>query len=453
MKLLERESYTIASVITPPGHGGVAVIRVSGSASLGATRAIAPFLPENPESHKVYYGYLQKQQSLERMDEVLVTFFARGRSFTGEDSIEISHHGNPTISKLILAELLKAGVKMAQPGEFTFRAFMNQRIDLMQAEAVLDLIQAKSERTARIALQQLEGRFSKVLHEAEHELTGVLAHLEANLDFAQEDIVVEERSSLEQRLQRVRDQFTHLLSQVKNSERLRSGFRVALVGAPNVGKSSLLNALCEQDIAIVSDVPGTTRDFVFADLTVDGQPVHLFDTAGLRETEDVIEKLGIERTTRKIEEADLVIQILDATASKDRRIQDLQHKDMIIAFNKMDCLTSAEAEDLGISFPNALFVSAKKKRNLESIVQQIKTRLSELSNEESPALFQARHAENFQTVVTALSESIRLIEENASDEFIIAEVQEALMALFETLGKRFDDEILDRVFKEFCLGK
>lgn len=450
MNLLAREALTIGSTITPPGIGGVSVIRVSGPDALSVVSKLAGFLPENPESHKVYYGFLREMNSDDKIDEVLISYFAKGKSFTGEESLEISHHGSPTLSKQILNALCHAGMHLARPGEFTFRAFLNQRIDLVQAEAVLDLIESKSQRAAKVALQQLEGKFSHQLHEYEHVLLGVLAHLEANLDFAQEDIVVEERENIKNSLIQLKQQFEKLMAYGKASQSLRESFRVALVGNPNVGKSSLLNALCEKDLAIVSEIPGTTRDVVVGDISVDGNLVHIYDTAGLRETDDQIEKLGMQKTSEKMRQSDLVFHVLEATNVPAK--ESLGEYGQLIV-NKVDTLDEMTLNQLKLNYPEALFVSAVKAQNIDSIHNFIASKISQLSIDESPALLQARHLEAIETIIASLQSGIEQIEDNASDEFVIFEVQNALMALFEILGKRFDDEILDRVFKEFCLGK
>ncbi len=449
MDLLSRETLTIASTITPPGLGGVSVIRVSGKQALNNVRKIASFLPESPESHRIYYGYLKDTKGEEKLDEVLISYFAEGKSFTGEESLEISHHGNPTLSKMILKELQACDISLAQPGEFTFRAFINQRIDLVQAEAVLDLIEAKSSRAAKVALKQLEGGFSKQLEECEQELLGVMAHLEANLDFAQEDIVIESSQSLAARLSEILNVVDNLLSKAEVSKSLRESFDIALVGEPNVGKSSLLNALCEKDLAIVSEQAGTTRDIVFGEMFLNGHIIHFFDTAGLRDTEDAIENLGIARAKDKMENSDLVFHLVDAQ----KALKDMPAPKGHLLINKCDELSKAEYSQLDEKYPSALLVSAKTGLNLESIRAHISARLENLSLDETPVILQARHLEAFSSMKTALEKGIELLKEDSSSEFVISEIQEALMRLFEVRGKRFDDEILDRVFKEFCLGK
>lgn len=450
MNLLAREALTIGSTITPPGLGGVSVIRLSGKDATTIVRKLADFLPQIPESHRIYYGFLKDHAGQSKIDEVLLSYFAKNRSFTGEETIEISHHGSPLLSQTILEQLSLAGMSLAVPGEFTFRAFFNKRIDLVQAEAVLDLIEAKSQRSSRLALRQLEGGLSTDLMEYEGELLGVLAHLEANLDFAQEDIEVAPRLEIKEKLVRLKSKFANFVNEAPHSKILREGFRVALVGAPNVGKSSLLNAICRKDLAIVSDIPGTTRDPIFGDLMLGGYQVHFFDTAGLRTTEDKIEKLGIERTFRSIDAADQIFHILDAsdpTSYKDIKLLGVP------VFNKVDLVSGPEINRLKQLHPDSCFISAKSLYNLESLFSKLSDQLKALTSEESSVLFQARHFEAFQKIVASLSSSIELIEDEASDEFIIAEVQEALISVFEILGKRFDDEVLDRVFKEFCLGK
>lgn len=313
MFTLERDKDTICAIATSAGAGAIALIRVSGEHSATVVRKIAVFLPQNLESHKIYYGYLSNPTTLDKIDEVLISYFAQGQSFTGETSFEISCHGSQIIAQQIIEQLLTSGARLAERGEFTYRAFSSGRIDLVQAEGVLSVIESQSALGARVALRQLQGELSNKLHIIEDDLTWCLSRLEANLDFSSEFI---EFASADEILQRVRQSLQiirTLLLSYKKGRSLRNGIKISLVGAPNVGKSSLLNCLAQFERAIVSPIEGTTRDVIEIDINIDGQRVIIADTAGLRSTEDQIEALGVAKTIQTISNADLILYVADAT--------------------------------------------------------------------------------------------------------------------------------------------
>ena len=289
-RYLDKDKDTICASITAPGQAGISVVRVCGPTSEDITRKLCSFLPPRPESHRVYYGIAQAAPKGPALDEVLVTYFRSGRSFTGDETFEISCHGNQVIVSELLSALCAGGARMAERGEFTYRAFMNGRIDLVQAESVLDLIQSRSKRAVQAAVRQLQGGFSIRLREMLGELTWILANLEANIDFSSEDIEVAAQSVLADRTEALLVTVGALLAQQSQGRILKSGFQVALAGRPNAGKSSLLNALLEEERAIVTEVPGTTRDMVEGEISIDGYNVTLVDTAGWRETDDRVEK-------------------------------------------------------------------------------------------------------------------------------------------------------------------
>ena len=434
------EEDSICAIATPPGHGGIGVIRLSGEDAHQFILPLCSFLPETLESHKVYYGLLKNND--EALDEVLVTYFQKGRSFTGDETFEISFHGNPLIGKQILRALIEKGARAAGPGEFTYRAFMNGRIDLTQAEAVLSLIESRTELAGKQALRQVCGSLKEELAFVEEALTLSLAHMEANLDFAAEDIVIEQDNVTIDRLSAVKTDLDRILSGYKRGKLLNHGFQVAIVGAPNVGKSSLLNRLLGEDRAIVTDVPGTTRDVVTGDMIMDGYMVSFSDTAGIRETTDVVEQIGIEKTRTELENADLIWLLEEPGQPADEVGFD---EKCVRIRNKSDLATSAEFSGFSIS--------AKTGDGIEALLEELRTRLIEQGEESSPALLQSRHFELLSDSSAALERGLNLLRESASPEFVIAEIQDSLQFVMEVLGKRFDDEVMDRVFKEFCLGK
>lgn len=443
----------ICALATPPGRGGLAVIRMSGPGSLEVAKHICPFLKNTVESHKVYYGHLVDGDSREVLDEALVTFFEEGRSFTSQETLEFSIHGSPAVADMVLQALIRAGARMAEPGEFTYRAYSSGRIDLVQAESVLNLIESKTSHAARVALQQLKGDLSTQLKVIEDELTLTLAHLEASLDFTHEDIETEDNSASLARFEKCRIGIEILVRSYESGRIVKEGLSVALVGAPNVGKSSLLNSLVQFDRALVSAVPGTTRDFVEAELLVSGNIVRLIDTAGLRESSDEIENLGMDRSRKMIEEADLVCYVLDqsqSTAPNNDLIKGVSGDRLVYLINKTDL--ENKLGSLDFESPT-IRVSAKTRDGLEEFKKYIEKKFFARSGEESSVLLNARHFELLTNALKHISNGIENQKRNASPEFIIADVQSALINVYEVLGQRFDDQVMDRVFSEFCLGK
>ncbi len=341
--ILEKDKDTICAISTAPGVGGIAVLRVSGEKAFSVVKSICAFLPGNPESHRVYYGFLNTFEANENIDEVLVTYFKKGRSFTGEETLEISCHGGEYLSQKILNELRKSGARLAEKGEFTYRAFMQGNLDLVQAESVLALIESQSKESANLALRQLKGELSDVFSQLEEDLLWTAANLEANIDYASEDIVVATQDVIDSRLQKVKRTISEMLFSYEKGRIAREGLQVALAGKPNVGKSSLLNLLIEQDRAIVTDQPGTTRDTVEAKIRIGGTTVNLVDTAGLRETSDIIEQAGIDKANIAHKESDLVIFLIDLSKPLCREevesLNGLKNKNLIIALNKLDIAT------------------------------------------------------------------------------------------------------------------
>lgn len=453
MRPLVIDNATICATATPPGHGGIAVIRVSGPEAESILRKLTTFLPQPIESHRVYYGWLHD------LDEVMVTYFQKGRSFTGESSFEISCHGSDLICNEILQKLCGLGCRMARRGEFTFRAFMNGRIDLVQAEGVLDLIESGSKRAAQLALHQLQGDVSGRLRTILDQLTWILAHLEANIDFASEDIQIASHGALAEKGGSLLKEIDEILGGFKSGSIIRNGYRVALVGRPNVGKSSLLNALIGEEKAIVTNIPGTTRDFVEADFSVEGVRVSLVDTAGLRKTEDPVEKIGVARTLDKVKEVELVLYVLDQSQPLDS--EDTQFFDFIpwsktiLIGNKSDLGGPVQglAEKLPENPSIYIEASALSHRGMDEIKKQLREKVIRTLPEDSTLLSNARHFEGLSKTRSSLAKALDLLTEEESPDFIALELQEALQSLHEILGITFDDQVMDRVFNEFCLGK
>lgn len=447
MSLIERDGSTICAPITASGRAGIAVIRVSGPQSFEITRKLAPFLPESIESHRTYYGRIKDQVG--EVDEVLVTCFAQGRSFTGEATAEISLHGNPEIVSLVMAQLQNLGALVALPGEFTFRAFFNGRIDLIQAEGILSLIQASHEKAVRLSLRQIQGRLSNKLIETEDHLTWILANIEAGIDFSTEDIDPIERNEIQRRADIISGTLSQLSENYHKMRNVTEGLRVLFLGQPNVGKSSLLNRLMESQRAIVTEVPGTTRDLIEGQIRVANGLVTLIDSAGLRKTEDKIENLGIEAALEEAKNVDIIVYLVDSRvglSEQDRRyLEQIQNQKLIIG-TKAD-LGGALSTGLQHSLSS---LSGAGIEELKAIFNEI---LGSATDVYSEPVLRARQNEQIRLAADRLSQGLELLHQNASLEFVALELREALLAVYELLGKKFDDQIMDRVFSEFCIGK
>ncbi|MCB0341532.1 MAG: tRNA uridine-5-carboxymethylaminomethyl(34) synthesis GTPase MnmE [Pseudobdellovibrionaceae bacterium] len=475
---VDRDADTVCALSTAPGIGGIAVLRVSGAGAWDMVRPLASSLPSLPESHRAYYCVIRDPENNEPIDEVLVTYFEKGRSFTGEQTVEVSCHGGQQVSQDVLTLIQRQGARLADRGEFTYRAFMNGRIDLMQAEAVLSLIESQNPKVARLSLRQLQGDLSRSIEEVIESLTWVMAHLEANIDFASEDIEVADVSALLSGVCQSQLKVSALVESYRAGQIVRDGLVVALVGPPNVGKSSLLNTLVGYERAIVTHLPGTTRDTVSERVSIEGVPIQFVDTAGLRETEDLVEKIGIEKTRQAVVDSDVLLAVVDLSEPNIVELLGALElaigKEVGLIFNKSDLrsakggLTAKAAVDkvFGKEMNSALkawldeipedrifLASAKSGEGINEIKQFLHGMSHAEQSDGSAIVLQARHQEQLVIVNQALERAIDLLEKNASPEFVLEELMLALRSLNELLGRRFDDEVMDRVFNEFCLGK
>lgn len=461
MNTLRGDADTICALSTPPGVGGISVIRLSGDKALSIIQKHVKSLPRQPESHRIYFGLFNTSNHV-AVDEVLVSYFTNGKSYTGEEVVEISCHGSPLLVSQILSNLNESGARLAARGEFTYRAFINGKMDLVQAESILSLIESQTQGAARLAMRQLSGETSKILAGVERELLLVLAHLEANIDFSQEDIVIETNSQLAQRVKGILSTVEGLLESYKSGRIVKEGIRVVLTGRPNAGKSSLLNKIIGQERAIVSPQPGTTRDFIESDFIHNGIRLTLVDTAGVREAADDIEKAGIDKTMTEATMADVVLWVFESKQILDEPelvfLRSISREKLILVLNKIDqvrspqvCVESA-AQQIGYEIQHFM-TSAHTGQGIDQMLNTITSSINWSALETSPVLTNNRHRNLLLNVFESLKQGHKLLAEGASPELCALELHSTVQALYEILGKRFDDEIMDQVFSEFCLGK
>lgn len=459
----------ICAVATPPGVGGISVIRLCGAESEEVIRKVCRFLPTDLETHKVYYGYIQNKDNKD-IDEVLVTYFQEGRSFTGNNVFEVSCHGGKFITKKILELLIDSGARLAQKGEFTYRAFSSGRIDLIQAESVLSMIQSQTDKLANVSLNQLKGHLSTDIATISDSLTLILANLEANIDFSAEDIELVSAKEFIDEVKRLMGEINVFIKSYSTGKKLKDGIQISLVGLPNAGKSSFLNSLIGEEKAIVTNIPGTTRDIVESSFILDGIEFKISDTAGIHITDDPIEKIGINKTIESVKESDFVFFLYDGSSESFKKLgfheifKVIESQKCIFINTKADLIDKNKSlvssnENFSSKFDYDLnfisFLSASS--TLNDGLSDIKSWLSEQSktnfNESSSVLTQARHYELLVNCYEKLNKSRELMEKNESPEFIAFEMQAALKYIYEVLGRTYDDQVMDKVFNEFCIGK
>ncbi|MBR3427181.1 MAG: tRNA uridine-5-carboxymethylaminomethyl(34) synthesis GTPase MnmE [Bacteroidales bacterium] len=462
---------TICAIATPHGMGAIAVIRISGSNAFAAVTSVfqrnGNMMPvDNIVSHKALYGHIIYKG--EMLDEVLVTFFKAPHSFTGEDSAEISVHGSVYVQQRLLQILIAQGCRMAEAGEFTRRAFVNRKFDLAQAEAIADLISSESEAAHRVAINQLKGGFSKELQVMRSKLLEMTSLMELELDFSEEDVEFADRSKLKSLLQETLAHVDKLKDSFRLGNAIKNGIPVAIVGQTNTGKSTLLNALLGEDRAIVSDIAGTTRDTIEETLNINGILYRFIDTAGLRSTDEMIEKIGIERSYKKITEANIVIGMLDATtdygpmlssANEIRSKVDFEHQQLVLCINKVDTLADQGEtllgqlrQDLDSDVVQVICLSAKHKFGLNDLYNTLK-HSQPLASPDVTLVTNMRHYEALLHASESLKSVQQGLEMNIPTDLISQDLRQALHYLGSITGEITTDEVLGSVFSRFCIGK
>lgn len=485
---------TITAISTPIGEGGIGIVRLSGKEAIAIADKVFKSQSgkrlSEMKSHTVHYGWIVRKlgaeswelgakakktnpslvplssqllapSSDEAIDEVLVTVMRSPKSYTAEDMVEISCHGGMLVMRRILDLLVQQGARLAEPGEFTKRAFLNGRIDLVQAEAVLDIIRSQTDLSLRVAMNQLEGHLSKKVRQIREELLDLYAYVEASVDFPDEDLEILSGIDMLNRVKKIKDEIHKLSTTAERGQVLREGVMGVICGKPNVGKSSLLNALLGRERAIVTPIPGTTRDTIEEVMNLDGIPMRLVDTAGIRESEDTIEKEGIRRSRTYFERADLLLTVLDGSASLTREDEEILKKaagrQAVIVINKKDLpqrIDQARIKEWINGFPSVC-ISASQGKGLEELVGVISKLVwrGEVIGSSEELVTNVRHKEALIRADKSLEHLIETLEKKLSAEFVSVDIRDALDAIGEIVGETTTDDLLGRIFSKFCIGK
>ncbi len=458
---------TICALSTPPGMGAIAVIRLSGP---GAFPISALFFKsrntkqtvEQFSSYTAHFGSFATENEL--IDEVVLTVFRNPHSYTGDDIVEISCHGSDYIQQRILEVLIDAGARMAMAGEFTLRAFLNRRLDLSQAEAVADLISSRSKVAHDLALSQMRGGFSQKIKEMRSQLLDLASLLELELDFSEEDVEFADRAKLKSLIHGIIAEMSSLASSFSLGNVIKKGIPVAIIGKPNVGKSTLLNALLNEERAIVSDIPGTTRDTIEDTFTINGITFRFIDTAGLRShTTDTIETIGISRTYEKIKEASAILYLFDISTITVDEIDELRlefrdhiddpEKHFLLIGNKTDLMVEAPPHITALFDLETIFISAKRKENINLIIERLLSTAKTTNIGDQAIVSNARHYQSINSTLAALNEAARGLDSNIPTDLIATDIRSALHHLGEITGEVTTEDILGNIFGKFCIGK
>lgn len=458
---------TIAAISTPLGEGGIGIIRLSGKDAIPIADKIFCSIKnkslKDSSSYKLFYGHIIEPATGQIIDEVIVTVMKAPYSYTREDIVEINCHGGMIPLKKTLEIVLKEGARISDPGEFTKRAFLNGRIDLSQAEAVLDLIRAKTDESRKIAIEQMQGALSTRIKSLQDKLIEICTHVEAFIDFPEDDIEITSKKELFDSIKAVYDKLHELLKTYDEARFLRDGLSTAIVGKPNVGKSSLLNALLQKDRAIVTDIPGTTRDVIEEYLNIKGLPLRIMDTAGIRDVEDIAEKEGVKRSLRSIENADLIIAIFDLSeplSDEDIEVlEKIKNKNSIIVLNKCDLPAVIDQKSISSIIPNTisfvLRISAIRGDGLEELKEKIVESCLKDWKEarEGVVISNLRHKVAIENACESLNRAMNALTKEQPLEILALELRDALDKLGEIIGAVTTEDILNKIFSDFCIGK
>lgn len=459
-----KEFDTICAIATPIGEGGISIIRISGNNALDMASSI--FRPKNKQDIKnmktytMRYGNVINAENNEIVDDVILSYMKGPYSYTGENVVEINCHGGVVATNRVLNEIVKAGARLSEPGEFTKRAFLNGKIDLSQAEAVIDIIRAKTELSMKSAIMQSKGSLSKEIGELRKYLLNVLALIEYAVDFTEDDEDIIDDNLLSQIKDGINKTIERIKKLLKNADEgkiIRDGLNMVIVGKPNVGKSSLLNALLREKRAIVTDIPGTTRDIIEEYINIDGIPVRIIDTAGIRDTEDTVEKIGVERSKEKIEEADLVVLMMDSSREVDDEdkliIDAVKDKKYITLLNKID-LNRKISDDIIGNLRNIIEISAKNEIGIDNLKDKIKELFFDGEiDSESLIISNTRHKQALYRALENCTIALEKIQSNEFLDLISIYITSGMRALGEITGDELEEDLLNKIFSEFCVGK
>jgi len=454
---------TICALATAPGIGAIAVIRLSGQDAITICNKV--FFGKDltqVESHTAHFGTIRDNDKI--VDEVLVTVFKGKKSFTGENAVEISTHGSPYIQQQVIQLLLKNGAEQAGPGEFTLRAFLNGKMDLSQAEAVADVIAANSETSHEMAMSQMRGGFSTEIQKLREELIHFASLIELELDFGEEDVEFADRKDLKELVEKLHTALHRLIQSFDYGNVIKTGVPVAIVGEPNVGKSTLLNALLNEERAIVSDIAGTTRDTVEDEIVIKGISYRFIDTAGIRETSDKIESIGIQKSFEKIDEASIVLLLVDAAEiTKEQLLTDItkiksrlegKNKQLIVIANKIDKGSEKDIKTKFSAIEDVVFVSAKNKANINEIVSYLYRFVESGKTQTNDAVVSnVRHYNALSEANQFLLKVLEGLDMNITGDFLAMDIRQALHHLSLITGDISTDDLLDNIFSKFCIGK
>ena len=455
---------TIIALSTPPGEGALAIIRLSGPDSIPIVNQ--QFRDKDlsvKDSHTLHYGSFYNQEG-DLVDEVVIGLFRNPRSYTGEDVVEISCHGSSFIIQQILESCITAGARMANPGEFTLRAFLHGKMDLSQAEAVADLIASESKGAHDLAIKQMRGGFSEEIKKLREELIGFASLIELELDFSEEDVEFANRDDLKALIRSILKYIRSLKDSFQLGNVIKTGVSTAIIGRPNAGKSTLLNTILREDRAIVSDIAGTTRDTIESYFNIDGIRFRLIDTAGIRESEDVIERIGVERSLKEMESSSLVLYIFDASQlgpeelTKELHAYPLDDKNLIVIANKMDLNPYLRPEEYYseklIRDDNFITLSAINEMNIPYLKEKmVEKALQGSPGKDDAIVSNSRHFEALSKAESNLQQALDNLSQGVTGDFIAMDIRHALHALGEITGQVTTDDLLDKIFRDFCIGK
>lgn len=457
---------TIVAIATPLGEGSIGVIRISGTEAIAIAKKIfSPKVNKDwyiKDNYRLVYGHIQEPDTEEIVDEVLLSVMRGPRSFTAEDVVEISCHGGIVPLKRVLDIILSQGARLSEPGEFSKRAFLNGRLDLAQAESIIDIIRAKTDASAKIAINQLGGKLSQKIKTIQNDVLGLLANIEAIIDFPEDDIPEDTLKDMASQCNELVMVIENLLNQADTGKVYREGLKTVIVGKPNVGKSSLLNALLKEQRAIVTDIPGTTRDIIEEVLNIKGIPLKIIDTAGLRETQDLVEQIGVERSRNLLNQADLVLLVLDAAtgiSQEDLDVIDLvKNKKVLVLINKIDIAENTIDIDFLkniISYSSIIEISAQKEIGLEELQDAILQLVLEgkVTATENILVSNSRHKHALERTKMHLLDAKQGIINFVPPDIVSIDLKSAWEMLGEITGDTVAEDLIDRIFADFCIGK